>query len=135
MGLRDEICLPYLDDNLVHSQTFKEHLKDLRSVLWRYQSHGVKLAPRKCELFKNQVRFLGRLVTRDGHTMDPADTAPVQALRQRTPTTTGDVRKLLGFISYYRNYMPKFSCIATPLYDLLSTEKTEKGKHKPRKQK
>lgn len=62
--LKYEICLPYLDDNLVHSQTFKDHLNDLRRVLQHYKSHRVKLTPRKCELFKNQVRFLGRLVTK-----------------------------------------------------------------------
>lgn len=133
VGLRDEICLPYLDDNLVHSQTFENHINDLRKVLQRYQSHGVKLTARKCELFKNQVRFLGRMVTKDGHTMDPADIAPVQALKQRTPTTIGDVRKLLGFISYYRNYLANFSRIAKPLYDLLSTEKTVKERQKQRK--
>lgn len=68
VGLRDEICLPYLDDNLVHSKTFEDHLNDLKSVLQRYEIYEVKLIPRKCELFKNQVRFLGRLVTRDGYT-------------------------------------------------------------------
>lgn len=88
----------------------------------------VGLRDEKCELFKNQVRFLGRMVTKDGHTMDPADIAPVQALKQRTPTTIGEVRKLLGFISYYRHYIANFSRIAKPLYDLLSAEKTEKGK-------
>lgn len=133
VGLRDEICLPYLDDNLLHSKTFENHLHDLRKVLQRYQSHGVKLTPRKCELFKNQVRFLGRMVTKDGHTMDPADIAPVQALKQRTPTTIGEMRKLLGFISYYRNYIANFSRIAKPLYDLLSAEKTGKEKQNRRK--
>ncbi|XP_019221791.1 uncharacterized protein LOC109204700 [Oreochromis niloticus] len=132
-GLRDDICLPYLDDNLVHSKTFEDHLNDLKQVLQRYQSHGVKLTPRKCELFKNQVRFLGRLVTQDGHTMDPADIAPVQALKQRNPTTIGEVRKLLGFISYYRNYIPNFSRIAKPLYDLLSSEKPGEGRDRKSK--
>lgn len=133
-GLRDEVCLPYLDDNLVHSKTFEDHLNHLRSVLQRYQETGVKLTPRKCDIFKNQVRFLGKLVTRDGYTMDPADIAPVQALREKKPSTVGELRKLLGFVSYYRSYIPNFSCIAKPLYDLLSSspEKKGKGKHKKR---
>ncbi|KAK2899313.1 hypothetical protein Q8A73_012442 [Channa argus] len=58
-GLRDEICLPYLDDNLVHSKTFDDHLSDLRSVLHSYKNHGVKLTPKKCEIFKNQPPVLG----------------------------------------------------------------------------
>lgn len=133
LGLRDEICLPYLDDNLVHSKTFEDHLNDLRRVLQRYESHGVKLTPRKCELFKDQVRFLGRLVTKDGYTMDPADIAPVQALKEQKPTTVGDVRRLLGFISYYRNYIPNFSRIAAPLYNLLSVDKVQKNRPRQRK--
>ncbi|KAK3539175.1 hypothetical protein QTP86_027606 [Hemibagrus guttatus] len=52
LGLRDDTCLPYLDDNLVHSKTFEEHLRDVREVLRRYQRHGVKLTAKKCELFK-----------------------------------------------------------------------------------
>lgn len=137
VGLRDETCLPYLDDNLLHSKTFENHLDDLRKVLQRYQNHGVKLTPRKCELFKNQVRFLGRMVTKDGHTMDPADIAPAQALKQRTPTTIGEVRKLLGFISYYRNYIANFSRIARPLYDppLRRKDRERKTKQKKTRQK
>lgn len=136
MGLRDEICQPYLDDNLVHSRTFDDHLRDVRKVLQRYQQHGVKLTAKKCELFKNQVRFLGKMVTKEGYSMDPAETAPVQALKDRKPATVGELRKVLGFISYYRAYIQNFSRIAKPLYALLSVEKVAgsdvelKGKQK-----
>ena len=78
VGLRDEICEPYLDDNLVHSQTFESHLRDVRKVLQRYQQHGVKLTAKKFELFKNQVRFRGKMVSKEGYTMDQAEVAPVQ---------------------------------------------------------
>lgn len=48
VGLRDVMCQPYLDDNLVHSPSFEDHLCHLRTVLQRYQTHGVKLSPCKC---------------------------------------------------------------------------------------
>lgn len=120
VGLRDVICQPYLDDNLVHSPSFEDHVDHLRTVLQRYQQHGVKLSPRKCEVFKRKVRFLGRLVSGDGYSMDPVEVASVQALKERVPTTVGDLRKLLGFLSYYRAYIPDFSKMANPLYQLLS---------------
>ncbi|KAL6463235.1 hypothetical protein MHYP_G00276260 [Metynnis hypsauchen] len=91
VGLRDEICQPYLDNNLVHSGTFEDHLRDVKKVLQWYQQHGVKLTAKKCELFKNQVRFLGKIVSKEGYTMDPAEVAPVQALKDRKPATVGEL--------------------------------------------
>lgn len=142
-GLRDDICPTYLDDNLVHSKCFQDHIEHVRAVLQRYQKHGVKLTAKKCELFKSNVRFLGRVVSKDGHSMDPAEVAPVLALKEKQPSTVGEVRQILGFQSYYRSYIQDFSRIAKPLYELLAApsaqdqkdtkalKKTKKGKNKP----
>ncbi|XP_041350829.1 uncharacterized protein LOC121369821 [Gigantopelta aegis] len=79
-GIRDKFCLPYLDDILVCSQTFKDHIQNIKSVLQRLREKGIKLKPRKCELFRKKVRYLGHLVTPDGYTMDPADKEAVASL-------------------------------------------------------
>ncbi|PIK50184.1 hypothetical protein BSL78_12935 [Apostichopus japonicus] len=110
--LNNEICVVYLDDILVYGSTFSNHVERLRRVLQRLQKHGIKLKPKKCELFKRKVRYLGRLVTGEGYGMDPADKEPVLLLKNKTPTTVGELRKILGFIGYYRNYIQNFSIIA-----------------------
>lgn len=56
--------------------------------------------------------------------MDPAEVAPIQALKERHPNTVREVRQLLGFLSYYRSYIQDFSRIAKPLYELLAAPTT-----------
>ena len=119
-GLRDNICIPYLDDILVYSKTFDEHVHDVRQVLRRLQEYEIKLKPSKCKFFQRQVRYLGRVVSGDDYFLDPEDTAAVHNLAKQKPATVGDVRKLLGFLSYYRQYVQDFSRIAKPLYDLMA---------------
>ena len=118
-GIRDEICVPYLDDIIVYSKTLEEHVQNLRTVLRRLRRHGIKLKPSKCHLFQREVRYLGRIVSQNGHRIDPGGTKAVTSLRQSRPKTLGEVRKLTGLLSYYRRYIKHFSRIAKPLYDLL----------------
>ena len=119
-GLRDKICIPYLDDILVYSKTFEEHVRDVQQVLRRLQEHGIKVKPSKCNFFQRRVRYLGRIVSGDGYSLDPEDTVAVHNLAKQKPETVGDVRKVLGFLSYYRQYIQDFSRIAKPLYDLMA---------------
>ena len=54
--------------------------------------------------------------------MDPDNTKAVTSLADKTPSATvGDVRKLVGLLGYYRHFIPKFSVIARPIYDLLTS--------------
>lgn len=117
--LRDECCVPYLDDMLCFAKTFNEHVEALRKVLQALQQHRVKLRPEKCELFRHEVRYVGRLVSAEGVKIDPHDMEAVQTLTNKKPQTIGEVRKLTGFLGYYRSYIQDFSWIAKPIYELL----------------
>lgn len=121
-SLRDSRCIPYLDDILCYSKSFTEHVEGVHSVLRALQSHGVKLWPTKCELFKWEVRYVGRLVSADRVRIDPKDIVATTALKDRKPSTVGEVRKLVGFLSNYRAYVQNFSSITKPIYDLLKVK-------------
>lgn len=117
-GLRDECGSPYLDDVLCFSKTFHGHVEDLRQVLCRLREHGAKLRPKKCELFKRQVRYVGRLVTSKGVQVDPKDLEAVLEMKERRPKNVGEIRALLGFLGYYRSFTQDFSRVARPLFKL-----------------
>ena len=57
--LRDEICVPYLDDVLVFSHSFEQHTQHVRQVLQRQKQCGIKLRAKKCDFFKPEVCYVG----------------------------------------------------------------------------
>ena len=135
--LRGEIRIPYLDDVIVFSVTFSEHIEHLRKVLRRLTSRGVKLKPRKCAFFKREVSFLGRVICQDGYQIDPKATSAVIAMKNLKPRTVGEVRRLMGLLGVYRRHIKNFAQTAKPIYDLLSLDLRKKRyatsiRHSPR---
>ena len=130
--LKGSACEPYLDDILAYGETFEEHVGHVKKVLRRLRLQGIKLRGSKCVFAKQEVRYLGRLISAEGYRPDPEDTAALDKFRT-PPKTVGDVRSLLGFLGYYRCYIRDFSKKVKPLYDLLcvggdGAEKKKGGK-------
>lgn len=125
--LQWETLLIYLDDILIFSSDFASHLKRLEQVFGRLRQNGLKLKTEKCFFLQEEVKFLGHIVSGRGVETDPGKT---QALRDwPTPRTATDVRRVLGFMSYYRRFVPNFAQIAGPLHKLVG--KSKKGKPPP----
>ena len=124
--LRDEMCVPCLDDVLVFSDSFADHIEHLRKVLRRLREHGVKLKPSKCSLFKREVSFLRRVRKWLAYGPKAKATRAVEVWpwKNTTPRTVGDVRKLTGFLGVYVAQKAK------PLYDLLKGQSSIANKEK-----
>ena len=58
-------------------------------------------------------------MSEEGYKLDPSSIKPVLALKDSPPKTVNGVRKLMGFLNYYRRYVKNFSRIAKPIYDLV----------------
>lgn len=118
-GLQWKICLLYLDDIIIFSKTFEQHVEQLSQVLTRISEAGLKIAPKKCHFFQAQVNFLGHIVSKEGVATDPEKTRCVSEWPR--PENIKHVRQFLGLCSYYRRYVKDFAQIAKPLHKL--TEK------------
>ena len=123
----EDICTAYLDDVLVYSKTFQKHLEDVKKVLKCLREKGVKLNLKKCNFFKAEIRYLGRLVSADGFRPDPEDVKALDKCKV-PPTNVGQLRSVLGFLGYYRTYIKDFSRKVKPIYDLLQHTDEKKPK-------
>ena len=115
---KDRCCAAYLDDVLIFSNSFSQHLKDVQDVLGCLKKKGMKLNPGKCEFFKKELRYLGRLISENGYRPDPEDVVALEKCRE-IPKTVGELRSILGFLGYYRTYLKDFSKRLQPVYELL----------------
>ena len=110
-------CVIYLDDIIVFSRTPEEHLHRLKAVFNKLKVAGLKLTPSKCNLFKQHINYLGHVVSKEGISTDFEKIKAITECPQ--PTTVTEVRSFLGFVSYYRRFIPNFSKVAKPLNKLL----------------
>lgn len=113
-GLNWKVMLAFLDDILILRNTFQAHVQNLRSIFERFRLFGLKLKPKKCELFKLEVKFLGRTISKRGIEIGPGYVETVTSLP--VPKNTKEVENFCGFANYHRNFIKDFAKLATPLY-------------------
>ncbi len=128
--LMDVLLLPhqayaaaYLDDVIVHSESWEEHLERLRRVLMELRRAGLTANPRKCHLTLFEAKYLGFQVGRG--LVKPQEKKVAAILSAPRPSTKTQVRAFLGLAGYYRCFIPNFS-LAAPLTDLTWKGQPEK---------
>ena len=110
----------YIDDILIHTTTWEEHVKLLKEVLRRLRKAGLTARPSKCFIGCSDVEFLGHVVEKGVTKPRPIKVEAIKATPQ--PATKTQLRSFLGLVGFYRKYIPNFATVACPL-----TDKTKKG--------
>ena len=111
-------CIVYLDDIIIFSDTKEEHLKRLEAVFQKLCAAGLKLKPSKCFFFKEEIEYLGHVVSGKGISTNPKKIEAVT--KWPTPRTVYDVRSFLGFVGYYRRFIKNFSRITKPIREVIT---------------
>lgn len=107
----------YLDDIVIVTQTFEQHLEVLKEVFRRLTVAGLTVRRDKCHFCRPELKFLGYVVDASGLHCDPDKVAAI--LNIPTPKNTTEVRRFLGIVSWYRRFIPNCSNLLMPLCGLL----------------
>ena len=111
-----EFCVAYLDDLVIFSSSWEEHLSHISHVLTALRDAGLTAKPSKCQFGMDQCVYLGHVV---GNGQVQPEINKVEAVqRWPVPTTKKQVRAFLGLTGYYRKFIPQYATVAAPLTDL-----------------
>ncbi|VEN53305.1 unnamed protein product [Callosobruchus maculatus] len=107
----------YVDDLLINSDNFEEHLKHLEFVLQKLKERNVTVKLRKCMFVRSEVPYLGHIISGEGVRMDPDRIRAIQEFP--TPRNIRDLRGFLGLVNFERRFSSGFADLTVPLLRLL----------------
>ena len=116
-GLLFDVAFAYLDDVIVATETFEQHLSALEEILQRFEAKGIKLRPSKCLLLQHRLDVLGRIVSGTSLEVSPSNIEAIQ--KWPRPWNVKSLQRFLGFVNYNRQFVDHFAKTAEPLYALL----------------
>ena len=112
-----KIALVYIDDILIFSQNFDQHLEHLGQVFQNLRAANLKIHPGKCKFAAKEVKYLGHIVSRLGIKVDPSKYSAIETYP--VPKNVKNAHAFLGVAQFYRKYIEGFAQIALPLNKLL----------------
>jgi hypothetical protein len=106
----------YLDNILIFTNSLEEHSRITRLMLDRMHEYKLYLRPEKCEFEKVRIEYFGIIISHNKVEMDPVKIAGVADWP--TPSNKKEVQSFVGFVNFYRRFIPGFSHHAHALFDL-----------------
>jgi len=105
--IRQGYCAVYLDDVIIASDSFEQHLDHIAAVMEAFRAYGLKAKIKKCCFAHDSIDFLGHVLNRGGVHVQQCK---VKAVREYpTPKNAGELHSFLGLVGFYRKFIPRLS--------------------------
>ena len=116
--LAANICTQYMDDIGSAVKNFDALIPSLRKIFECIRTSGPKLSPNKCTFATQKVKFLGKIITPEG--IQPESKRIERFLKTiKLPRTPKQVKRLVGFVQFWRDFIPNLGDKLMPFYKLL----------------
>jgi len=118
--LQGEELFVYMDDIVIYAISLEKHERKYNLLIERLRKANLKLQSDKCEFLKNEVTYLGHIISKDRVKPDPKKLETVRQFpRLKTPK---NIEQFLGLTGYYRRFILNFSTLTKPLTNLLKND-------------
>ena len=111
------LIMCYVDDVVIATPTLEDHIERLEEVFSCMKQAGLKCKPSKCEILRDSIKYLGRLVDKHGVRPDPEAVEAV--LTWKAPKTDTQLMSFLGFANYYREFIKGYADKIYPMQRLM----------------
>ena len=108
--------LVYIDDIVIHTKDREEHRQITQQVLELLRENKLYVKPEKCEIEKDEIEYLGLIVSEGKIRMDPVKTDAIE--EWPVAVKLKELQSFLGFSNFYRRFIKDYSAIAKPLTSL-----------------
>ncbi len=115
-----KICHVYIDDIIIFSNSFEEHMAHVKLILDTLKAANLRAKLSKCKWFQRDVEYLGFRLTGEG--ILPQETKTEAIRNAAAPTNRKEIRSFMGLANYYRRFVKNFAQIAKPINDLLKND-------------
>ena len=118
--IKADQCAQYVDDIGTAANTPEHLIENLRAVFQCLMKARLKLSMTKCHFGVQEVDFLGRTITTKR--VAPQKQKIAKFLEKfKFPRSKKALQRYIGFLNYYRNYIPRLAERLTPFFQLLKT--------------
>jgi len=121
-----QFALVYLDDIIVFSKSFEDHISHLEQVSTALYNRNLVLNPPKCELLVSQINYLGHTISEK--LVTPMKEKIEAILNKKEPHTLSEANKFVGALSWYRKFLPNFATVTAPIHAITNLTKNKRNK-------
>lgn len=113
----------YLDDIVIATDTFDEHIRLVKEVARRLKSANLSISLAKSKFCLRQINYLGYIINQGGINVNPDKVSAI--VNYPSPRNVRDVRRLLGMATWYSRFIPNFASVSAPITELLKKSRNK----------